>query len=76
MKNFYYRFLFIVTLFTGCLFICTMHNSFSYVLVLGTVFGILFGISYFTFSNMSKEYIDELLMVKVFEKYGINFDED
>ena len=77
-KNFYYRFLLITTFITGFLFIGSVpeaSNSFAWI-CLGTVFVILYFVTYRSMKNLSEDRINEILMVDKFKKFGIDINED
>lgn len=78
IKNFYYRFLFVVTFITGFLFICSVPEVTDMInwILLGCIFSGLYWVTYRSFKDLSKERIDEILYIDFFKKIGYDFSEE
>lgn len=78
IKNFYYRFLLVITFVIGYLFICSVpeaSNNFSWI-ALGCTFFFLYWVTYKSFKRLSRERISEILFADTFKKFGIDINED
>lgn len=77
-KNFYYRFLVIVTTLVGILFIGsvpeTMKTS-TWIIWTFTFFTLCY-FTYTSFKNLSEDRINEILCLNFFKKIGCDFSEE
>lgn len=78
IKNFHYRYLLVITFIVGCLFICSIPEASNMTswMMFGITFGILCWMTHRAFKNLSKERINEILMLDFFKKIGCDFSEE
>lgn len=78
VKNFYYRFLVIVTTLVGILFIGSvpeMMKTSTWIIWAFTFFTLCYFV-YINFKNLSEDRINEILWLNFFKKIGCDFSEE
>ena len=78
IKNFFYRFLLVVTLIYGIIFACSSPDDshFGNWIILGVGLFILIGMCFYSFKNLSQERINEILYLDLCKKIGCDFTEE
>ena len=78
IKNFFYRFLLVVTLIYGIIFACSTPDDshFTNWFIFGIGLVILIGMCFYSFKNLSQERINEILCLNFFKKIGCDFTEE